>query len=121
MDLILEINSLFAEKIIDKKIYKTKINLFKNNAVYNLYSFKTNKIIPLLRTLKIPFKIEKTKLLLIKTNIIKISIKTKTEQYLFNKFLLKLHEEWPFKKIMCIDNMFCGDVEIILNFQYKIL
>ena len=52
-----------------------------------------------------------------KTNEIKIIIKNQQDTEEFNKFLLKMIELWPFKKVLCLDNLFRGEINIVINFE----
>ena len=116
---ILKFNTLFAESIYENKFNKNTINILykKNNKTYKLYKYNIKEVIPVLKSLKNHFNISNKHLFPMKTNEIKIIIKNQQDTEEFNKFLLKMIELWPFKKVLCLDNLFRGEINIVINFE----
>jgi hypothetical protein len=116
---VLKFNILFAESLYENKFNKNTINILKNNMTYKLYKYNIKQIIPILKNLKTHFNISNKHLNLMKTNNIKIIIKNQQDTDEFNKFLLKMIELWPFKKLLCLNNLFTGEINIVLNFDIR--
>ena len=116
---VLEFNAIFAKSLYEKKFNKNTINVLKHNTTYNLYKYKIKEVLPILRTLKTHFNISNKHLNLMKPNNIKIMINNQDDPDEFNKFLLKMIELWSFKKLLCLNNLFRGEINIVINFDIR--
>lgn len=114
---VLKFHHYYAEKIYKKEIYTRNITFLESNIRYKMYRYRIIDMIPILRNLKKRLKMEKQKIYFEKPNFIKIVIRNEKERDIFNDFLTSIYSKWEFKKMLCLENQFIGEIDLIIHFE----
>lgn len=106
----------YARKIADGHIQFEKCILITTKTNYNMYSYNSRIILPIIVRLKKYFIKEKIKFYFNKINTLELKITSENEREVFNTFLFCLYETGINKKLLCLKYGFKGIISLRISF-----